>query len=224
MKNGGLVLSDVETGEIIQHIGESADISDTGWMVSVVLLRPDGRTALVARTTGTIHLWDLETGQEVRRFDTGPVFVAEADYVNLSQDGNLALVSGTEGATLWDVQTGAQLAFIPGNIFNEALAADGRTALLGYGDGSMREVALINGAQVARFGVTGLRSGLPALALSPDGNSYLACIEENVLEDGTSVCQVALFDAATGTEIRRFGPENTYVDWIAFSPDGHRAI
>ncbi len=221
MKNGVLVMADIASGTIIDRIGESQELSATGWMPGLAI-SPDGKTALVASTNGGMVLWDLETHQTIRRFETGPAFLAA--YVDLSQDGTTALVSGTEGATLWDVQTGARLAFIPGKVFNVALSPDGRTALLGYGDGSLRQVDLFHGTQVRRFTEPAYLPDNSFLALSPDGSTFQICAKDTWPESPELPCRVALVDVATGAEIRRIGPGDMALEWFAFSPDGHRAV
>jgi hypothetical protein len=54
-----------------------------------------------------------------------------------------------------------------------------------------------------------------AVALSPDGRLRLAGERDNTLR---------LWDVATGTELRRFGPGGVRVHAVAFAPDGHHVL
>ena len=67
----------------------------------------DGKHLVCGATDGTVRLWDVDTGMEVRRFEghTGPVH-----GVAISPDADL-IVTGGEDATirLWDRRTGKEI-------------------------------------------------------------------------------------------------------------------
>jgi WD40 repeat protein len=73
-----------------------------------VALNPDVRTMLSSGFDGTLFLWDLEAGNEIRRFasyDNG--FILD---IAVSPDGRTALVPGSNGAAiLWRLDLPADL-------------------------------------------------------------------------------------------------------------------
>ncbi len=97
--------------------------------VNCVAFSPDGRNVLSASSDGTVRLWDIETGNEIRRF------IAHENAINsiaLSDDGGLILSGGCDGRVfLWDIETGSVL-----HIF------EGHTGIIsGVAFSSMRQIA-----------------------------------------------------------------------------------
>jgi WD40 repeat protein len=68
---------------------------------------PDGRHLASASTDGSVRLWDVESGKQVRQFgsDAGGMFA-----VAFSPDGQTLAAGGETGAIrLWNVQAGEEL-------------------------------------------------------------------------------------------------------------------
>jgi WD40 repeat protein len=98
-------------------------------------------------------------------------------------------------------------------INDAALSADGRLALLGSEDRTVRLVDVEAGREVRCL--RGHTDHLCAVALSADGRRALSAGR-----DGT----VRLWDAAAGRELRRLEGHTNVVFALAFSPDGSRAL
>src|SRR5262249_17766617 len=82
---GGLVLLDVETGkELARH-----RVSSEGAWVHFSAVSPDGRHVFYAKKNG-LHMIDLKTGKEVRRFEGVGVY---AFHVACSPDGKYVAAS-----------------------------------------------------------------------------------------------------------------------------------
>jgi len=64
----------------------------------------DGRLLMISAATGAegiISLWDLETGQEIRRFSDDSICCVDID---MSTDGSMAITPAGGGtAILWDL-------------------------------------------------------------------------------------------------------------------------
>jgi WD40 repeat protein len=147
-----LHLWDVETGQEIRRFVGHAETAQG------VAFAADGRRIVSGGEDKTIRIWDVETGQELRAMTghTTPVWC-----VALSADGKRAL-SGAgyvkfsggrpqykngkpimEDCTvrLWDVETGHELCKFEGHtgqVHAVAFSADGRYAVSGSGDKTVR--------------------------------------------------------------------------------------
>ena len=150
--DASLILWDLESGEQVKRLtGLGSDIgghflsADLPLIYGIALL-PDGRSLLSASSDQTLLLWDLETGQPIRRF------VGHDDYVidvEVSKNGRFALSSSTDGTLIWwDVESGLPLQRIPVratyspfgvDTFSAgiALSPDGETAVFGQADGTL---------------------------------------------------------------------------------------
>jgi WD40 repeat protein len=103
----------------------------SGTNPSFVAFTPDGKrlATTYAKHTGTIALWDLGTGQEIRTFPTeGGAYVTAA----FSPDGKYLATANTGGAKirLWDTESGEQTA-----AFEAGWGGDEQTAAIEAGWG-----------------------------------------------------------------------------------------
>jgi WD40 repeat protein len=78
--------------------------------VDAVAFSPDGRLALTLSGDGTVKLWEVATGRELRTLAGHSV-----TSVAFSPNGRLALTGSRDGtATLWEVATGRELRTLAG--------------------------------------------------------------------------------------------------------------
>jgi WD40 repeat protein/DNA-binding CsgD family transcriptional regulator len=181
--------------------------------LATVDISPDGRYLLTGEfDSGTVILWDVQTGQEIRRLEGLASLVAS---VKFSPGGQLALICslnvylGIPGgkATLWEVETGRVIhewddfEYYPRT---SAFSPDGQSVLIGtlqWGAawpeegvrGELVQYDLTSGQVIRRYGPT--RTVLD-ISFSPDGRRAIT---------GNSVYGYAtLWDTATGQPIRRF--------------------
>jgi WD40 repeat protein len=224
-------LWDLKTGKQLRQLfGHTATV----WSVA---FSSDGHRALSASGTlfgsdnaapsdCTIRLWDVDSGNELRRLEghtkavRGAVFLPDGQHV----------LSGGEDRTLrlWDLESGRELRRFEGHtnhVLAVAVSPDGRFGLSGSGveekdgkgavgkDNTARLWDLQTGKEVRRF--EGHTSLCISVAFSRDGRRILT---------GSWDETIRLWDVATGKELRRFEGHMAHVEKIAFSPDGRRAL
>ena len=210
--------------------------------VAAVAVAPDGDTALSGGFDKTARLWDLTTGQELRRFDghTAPVLA-----VALSPDGRRALSASLDRTVrLWDVQNGRELRrfddFQTG-ITCVAFSPDGARFAAGCGFAEMihkikhdpgqlplenmewRPPPLRVGSVSVWDVATGRREceyqvhgdEVTSLAFTPGGKRLVS---------GSFDKTAMLWDLKAGKEIHRFRGHTGAVFGVAVSADGKRVL
>jgi formylglycine-generating enzyme required for sulfatase activity/tRNA A-37 threonylcarbamoyl transferase component Bud32 len=177
-----------------------------------VALSADGRRLLSGTPDQALRVWDVETGQEVRRLTAHGQVIW---WVAISPDGRRALSTGGDGTVrLWDLETGKQRLCLRGHAgcaHITTISRDGRRALSGGDDGTLRlwdleqgrELRCIKDSSGQVFGV----------AMSADGRCALSGCN-----DGT----VHLWDLESGQELRRFAGHPERVTAVAFVLGGRQ--
>ncbi len=174
-----LVLLDVENGEIIQHmVGHTSPIMK-------VAFSPDGDTAIsgsgpddyendpLPGSDLSMRLWDLSTGEEIRRFDGHNHTIFDVAF---RPDGRTAVSGSWDGSLiLWDLETGEVLQRMVGEVDIEgtlddvdhvAVSPDGQRALANSGQNIINLWDLETG-QLIRNWDSGFQQP-SRLAISPD--------------------------------------------------------
>jgi WD40 repeat protein len=216
---------DIESGRALQsfhrHRGAIMGLAVT----------PDGRRAL---TSGPIsltpegpkggpdldlHLWDLDTGAEVRRFSGHRDGVWP---VAISPDGHRAASGSMDGTVrVWDLDTGAEVGRFEGHdagrwVTVVGFLPDGRRVLSGGTDYHLRLWDLQTGRELRRF--AGLRGPAPidCLAIAPDGR--------HALSSGNADPRLRVWDLDTGQELYHYEVPHVWLTRGAYTRDGRRAI
>jgi WD40 repeat protein/DNA-binding SARP family transcriptional activator len=214
------VLWDIERGEPINRFqGDAVAVSPNSLAFS-----PDGKYALVGSGdafggTGarSLVLWDVESGQEVLRFDGHRSIVRSAAF---SPDGRMSL-SGSQGddgndLILWDVATGEQVRRFDtdDDITSIVFSADGTRALTGsvfFSNMTLWDVA--TGQAIHRF------EGPIGLVLDVDFGP-----DEKTVVSASGDGSLTLWNAETGEIIRRYLGHDGWVWSLDVSPDGRYLI
>ncbi len=230
---------DTKTGELLQvyvHLPEdwtetatAAEIADpfavvqaTGTLprderrvkrVLMIDLLPDGQHFVSGSESGTIKLWDIESGQVIRTFSGHEGWV---NGVHVSPDGKLLLSAGDTTLRLWDLETGEELRQFIGHgaTANYARFAPNMQFIISSSwDDTVRMWDLETGEEIRQFiGHTGNTFGIDITA------------DSKTLLTTSSDTTVRMWDIASGEEINRFAQHNDWVQEVVFSPDESFAI
>lgn len=172
----------------------------------------DGQSVVSASTDRTLVLWNIQTGQPVRRF------LGHTDSITgvaFSPDGKTILSSSLDKTLiLWDVATGQivrRFTQFDQPIWSLALSPDGKTALSGMGDGSVVLWNIQTGKAISPFHFHESGSQVVSIAFSPDGSLGLS---------GSTDQSAILFQIGSGTEILSYSKLGATVASVAFAPNG----
>nr|WP_322678050.1 trypsin-like peptidase domain-containing protein [Nostoc sp. DedQUE03]MDZ7973366.1 trypsin-like peptidase domain-containing protein [Nostoc sp. DedQUE03] len=195
------------------HSTKVIKISDTysyieGRVYSVAI-SADGKTLTSGSGDGTIKIWNLATGQEIRTFKGHS---DEVTSVAFSPDGR-TLASGSLDKTIkiWNPNTGKVLRILQGNsrrVHSIAISPDGKTlATGGWGD-TINIWNIATGQGITNLDMRG--EWIEPVAFSPDSRTLAAGISDG---------RIIIWNAASGKVIRTL--DSHYgVNSVAFSPDG----
>jgi WD40 repeat protein/serine/threonine protein kinase len=221
--DGTVTLFDVESGQISHELMVDQPVMS-------VTFSPDGQTALIGSgyrfaqkvEPGHIILWDVSTGEEIRRLEGQPYVVFDVEF---TADGKQAVSSGNGPIVLlWDVESGQEIRrfedlFVDVNAGGEsfwdvAISPDGRTILAPYSKGPIIEWDAETGELINEFeGHDGI--GSPGITFNKDGTKAVT---------GSFDTQAILWDVATGDIIRRFTNHAGSLGQVTFSPDERQLL
>ena len=191
---------------------------------------PDGKTVLLSTVSvpsgakGELVLVDIETGREIRRWDS----TSGGASVAFSPDGRTT-VSGGMGRIiiLWDVATGQEIRRFSGHengildqstegTFKAAFSPDGSQVWATFIDGTIAVWNTATGERVRELPGTGGITG------TFTGNNFGFRANQALvgLEDGTAV----LWDVDTGSILRQLANHNMSLMLAQISPDGRQSI
>lgn len=120
------------------------DLKPADVMHMSAAITPDGRFALAGSHKDHVYLWDLRTGEVVRRFNTSRDF----PNVQVSPDGRHFLATAPP-AQLWDLDRETKLHEWTGSTGSAHFLADGRVVVF---DGEKASLFAIAGGKAAPAG------------------------------------------------------------------------
>jgi WD40 repeat protein/class 3 adenylate cyclase len=174
-------------------------------------LSPDGRTLAYGLGDGTVHFFDVATGQEVAGTGAHSAGVARMAF---SPDSRTVVSAGDDAlAILWDPATGVPLERLTGHagrILWPDFSADGKTLYTPSLDGTILQYDLGGARRFGspfKLGVAGFRAqtidAAPLLAVAPDGRSFAATVaQSSVTLFSTSTLQrIATISLAGGRTV-----------------------
>ena len=229
--DGKVILWDMATGEIIRQYGDEngahgfttdEDDSIVPTRVQSIIYHPNGESIATSGGDGSIILWDVATGEEVRRFEGHTSGVSKIDF---NFDGTLLTsASGDRTVRLWEVETGEQIRqFIASDnedghshdssVNDVTFSPDGTMILSSSWDSTLRLWDVETGEELNRFeGHNGPTMGID---FSPDGLTIIS---------GSADTSVRVWEISTGQELLRFDAHQDWISEVQFLSDGRTAI
>ena len=185
-----------QTPQLVAQTRYPAGITD-------LVFSRDGKT--LAGAGGTVKLWDVASGNELRTFKG---LTAKSQSVAFSPDGSvIATGSIGDGIVLWEAGTGRELQRLSeGWVLNVAFSRDGTT--LASQDGEKIELWNLSTGQKTKHIDAAAKWAL--LAFTPDGNALI-----DAQKDGIKVR-----DPATGEVLRTFVGSGEKISSLSFTLDG----
>ena len=173
---------------------------------------------VVVGDSGSAHVIDVDSGQEVRRVEG---LAGGAEQLALSPDASLLLTAGQGGeGTLWRLEDEAELLRLTGHsspVLAGALGGDGRYLAAGSRDGGVRIWDLHQGGVVQQLDAGSTR--ITGLVFSPDGERLLG--SGFFRRPGQARLDSArLWHWRSGEEVFRSGLRDTLGMGASFSADG----
>jgi hypothetical protein len=131
---------------------------------------PDGRV-LTASVDGTARLWNVNTGEQVLRFDI-PAAAAVRGVAIMPDGKRIVTASSDKIARLWDTESGVMLLEFKGNAADlraVAVTSDGRRIVTCSADGTVRLWDVGTGIEIgyAKISVSEPEAGAEPLAVVP---------------------------------------------------------
>ena len=202
-----------------------------GGPVRTAVFSPDGKRIASGsgwpKGDGTIRLWDVENGKEIRRIDVR-AFVSDSierdqgrragdvGQLVFTPDGHEIIACGIGGfVVMWNVDTGELTRRFEGAgdfTCPIAISPDGRTVVSVGQEHTMIAWDVASGERLRNFGKHD--GQIRSLAVCPDSDRVLSGGRDQMMR---------LWDLKSGEEIRRFQLEGI-AESVAFSPDGRQAM
>lgn len=186
------------------------------WGVAVM---PDGRSVLSASHDGTLKMWELTSGCELRTLAGHAPHenVVAVNGVAVTPNGRLAISASDDGALkVWELASGRELCTLVGHtdlVNGVAVTPDGRLGVSASADGTLKVWELVS-ARLIRT-LTGHASQVNGVVVTPDGRRIVSASEDGTLR---------VWDLATGRELRTLAGHDDSVMDVAVTPDGRLAI
>lgn len=197
--------------------------------IRTIATSPDGKTLLSGSLSGRVIMWDIETKQEIRRFEGHQDTILNISFHPADQTALVSDYAG--GLILWNLATGEQIkkfegynetTLIPGAVFSP----DGNRAVVTSIDAAQRaassEVILFNMETYEELWRTEYAYNVvSSVEFTPDGAMILLG-SGNAENNGAG--ELIIVDTETGETLNTLTGHTDTIYFAAASPDGQYAL
>ncbi len=225
--SGGVLLLDRGTGKIRR------ELLTPGVQATHVAIAPDGRW-LAAVGGGGIHVWTLQSGEEVAAGTAG--HQGAIGPIATAHGGLIATASDDQTVRVWDAATGTERRrFRHGHWVRAlALSPDGRFVVSSSLDDSVRLWDLQTGSEVYKLPGHGALGGQRTVGFTPDGQRFLSWGDDLYLriwdvKTGKALVENAVRPPGVAVPDEDGDPGNREMRMMsmgpgAFAPDGQHLV
>ena len=183
------------------------EVSSSVWGISI---SRDGKILAAASRDGTVKLWNIKTGEEIRTLRGHQSGIPD---VSISPDGE-TLASASEDGTvkLWNMETGQEIRTLRGHqsrVMSVRISLDGKTVASGSHDGTVKLWNMKTGKEIRTL--PGHQSKIKSVRISPDGETLASAGNDGI---------VKLWNTKTGEEIRTLRGHQSEVNSLSISSNG----
>jgi WD40 repeat protein len=208
---------DVATGQEIHRLREK----DRGNAIFAVCYSPDSKTVATAGQYGSIRLWDVDTGTDIRQLKG---HTSRVNAMCFADGKTLVSVSNDGTVRLWDPETGKETSPVPPSrgIKCARYAQDGKTIVTASEWGG--EFLIWDGAtgkEVHRFKCLvpgGPSAYVEDVQFAPDGKTMIVCTLLLAQHSSSQTIGVYAWDP-TAKEMNKLWETNA-VTGLCYAPDG----
>ena len=222
-------LWDVTTGDLQQTFSAHTDGGYPTRVVNIVRFSPDGKTLVSAileekksqdaNNAYTIHLWDVASGEPLKRHTGHIDTVSSACW---SQDGQTLANASRDGTIqLWDAESGEPLKKLTGHtdaVSSTCWSPDGQTLASASRDGTIRLWDVVSG--VPRHTFTEHTPSVLNLYWGVDAQTLVCGYEDGKVRLWDDDGDVQLWDVVTGISRHSLYEITTYDRSLSLSADG----
>ncbi len=179
-------------------------------MIAAIACSPQGDCVAAALWSGDIHIWEMETGRQVRTLHGHRDAVRAVCY---SPDGRYLASGGHDKSVrIWDMTTGKEVISLLGHtgmVRAVSYAPDGKQLASGSHDKSVKIWDVASGQEV--LSLAGHSHCVISLQYTPDGKC---------LTSGSYDKTVKIWNVSNGQEVRSLSRHKSYVLAVSYTPDG----
>jgi WD40 repeat protein len=200
---------DVATGKLLRSFPLHLERAPKLYLGYCLAVGADEKSLITCDLGERIRIWDLESGEELRRFTT------RGTEVVVSKDRKTLAAADRDGTIeLWDLETGKRHNTMLQDdplIYQLAFSPDGRTIGVS-GQGTIRIWDLATGRQVLRLRTSTNTRGENGFVFLPDGKT--------IMTGGPHEGAVRFWNVATGEKVRTIDNDTWPAAFTVFSPNG----